>query len=175
MAKQLPTFKYIKPPLQREMFEASNAICECCLSAQGYRYAWSIYTKIEVNELCPWCIADGSAAEKFAATFAELNDYRTISDENRNAFEKHTPSYPTWQGAVYPVHCHDACQFAGLVPSKQELLTLTNEQRIKNDLPDWLINETFLANYEPSFSADVQIAKFHCLHCDETLYHLDMA
>ncbi len=47
----------------------SDEPCECCGEVRGYKYTGSVYARTAVDILCLWCIADGSAAEKFDASF----------------------------------------------------------------------------------------------------------
>lgn len=47
----------------------SDEQCECCGETRGYKYTGSVYSRTTVDVLCPWCIADGSAAEMFDASF----------------------------------------------------------------------------------------------------------
>src|SRR6266487_2219862 len=44
----------------------SDARCQTCGAARGYIYTGPIYPIEELDQvLCPWCIADGTAAAKF--------------------------------------------------------------------------------------------------------------
>ncbi len=65
LKKMLPVFTYHPHPLETGAIKASDATCECCSKARGFVYTASIYCADEVECVCPWCIADGSAAEKF--------------------------------------------------------------------------------------------------------------
>lgn len=44
--------------------------CDCCEQQTSVYYSGPFYCVDEVEHLCPWCIADGSAAEKFAGSFS---------------------------------------------------------------------------------------------------------
>jgi uncharacterized protein CbrC (UPF0167 family) len=61
---ELPIFKYHPDPIKTGAIEVTSATCECCGIAQGFRATSTIYAKEQVETICPWCIANGSAAEK---------------------------------------------------------------------------------------------------------------
>ena len=68
----LPLFTYHPDPLGTGSVEASGERCLCCGRERGYIYAAPVYAEEELNEqLCPWCIADGSAAGRFGATYSD--------------------------------------------------------------------------------------------------------
>jgi uncharacterized protein CbrC (UPF0167 family) len=68
----LPTFRYHRDPLTSGSVAASVKKCKCCKQARGFIYTGPVYAESDLDEaLCPWCIADGSAAEKFVATFVD--------------------------------------------------------------------------------------------------------
>ncbi len=77
----LPIFKYHPDPVATESIVPSDALCVCCGRARGYIYAGPVYSEEELEEsLCPWCIADGSAHERFDACFTDeggIGDYGT--------------------------------------------------------------------------------------------------
>ena len=65
----LPKFKYNPSPLETECIEKSDKTCEVCKKKRGY-IATSIMSSIEnVYDVCPWCIADGSAAKMYDGEF----------------------------------------------------------------------------------------------------------
>jgi uncharacterized protein CbrC (UPF0167 family) len=68
-----PTFKYHPNPVETGSIEASPEVCECCNIARGYIATGIIYAKDDIDNICPWCIFDGSASEKFNGTF--VDDY----------------------------------------------------------------------------------------------------
>ena len=116
MPEPLPQFKYHPDPIASEVIESSTVICLCCGKARGYIYTGPIYCTDDLDSLiCPWCIADGSAASKFDASFADsypLNKAKlpqSIIDE----IHFRTPAYISWQEPEWLSHCNDACEFHG--------------------------------------------------------------
>ena len=72
MPDRLPTFRYHPEPLTSGSIVSSDLTCQCCGRARGYIYTGPVYAEEELNEaLCPWCIADGSAAGRFQANFVD--------------------------------------------------------------------------------------------------------
>lgn len=52
---------------------SDTAVCQGCGKARGFVYVGPVYSVEELNDaLCPWCIADGSAAEAFGASFTDV-------------------------------------------------------------------------------------------------------
>jgi uncharacterized protein CbrC (UPF0167 family) len=64
------------------------------------------------QELCPWCIVDGSAAERYEAEFTQVDG--KVPFEVRRAVETRTPGFTRWQDERWLVHCGDAAVFLGL-------------------------------------------------------------
>src|SRR5258708_2690237 len=68
----LPIFKYHPDPMASGSIEPSDTTCACCEQPRGYIYTGSVYSTEQLDEqLCPWCIADGSAHTKFDAEFTD--------------------------------------------------------------------------------------------------------
>lgn len=79
----LPVFKYHPDPLSTGSVIESTVVCKCCGQNKGYIYTSSVYAIEELhNEICPWCIADGSAAKKYGATFVDSDPlYQAVCQE----------------------------------------------------------------------------------------------
>lgn len=174
----LPSFRYHPDPIATGNVEQSDAACDCCGLARGYIYSASVYCESPSPEsLCPWCIADGSAAQKFAASFADDRPLReaglpaAVVDE----VTRRTPGYACWQQEVWLSCCGDACEFHGDA-SKEELEELKGEALERTlarwELPadDW---RHILKRYQPA--GDASVYKFKCRHCAQALYWLDFS
>ena len=116
----LPTFRYHQDPIATGSIEPSSAVCRACGQARGYIYTGPVYADIELEDaLCPWCIADGSAAARFAAEFV---DPAGVGDNGRwdpvpaavaDEVAKRTPAFTGWQQERWWTHCGDAAVFLG--------------------------------------------------------------
>jgi len=174
---ELPEFKYHPNPIATGAIKTSDEACECCGRERGYIYTSTLYAEEEIEFICPWCIADGSAANKFDGLFSD--DYplqnAKLSEEIISEVCERNPGYNSWQQEEWQSHCGDACEFHGDT-EKEELLALSGEvlelflskEMIK---PDVWVN--LLENYEKGGSPAVY--KFKCRKCSETIYTMDFA
>ena len=142
---------------------------------KGYKYNSTIYARDEVETICPWCIADGSAAQKFDGMFLDDHPLRQANLPETVIEEvcKRTPGYSSWQQQVWQAHCGDACEFHGDA-SEDEMLNLEGENltgfldREKIKLELWLeIRDLYLPGGDPS------IFKFVCRTCSQIIYTMD--
>ncbi len=171
----LPVFKYHPDPISTGAIIKSDTRCKCCGESRGYIYASNVYSTEElIKEICPWCIADGSAANKYKATFADDFYLRKAGINSSIILDvtTRTPGFVSWQTEQWLSHCDDACAFLGDA-TKIDVLSIAN-----NHLPvvggEGIDNETMkiiAQNYVPNGSP--AFYKFRCLHCDQILYAMD--
>jgi uncharacterized protein len=121
MSDPLPVFRYHPDPLASGSVVPSDLECRCCGRARGHIYTGPVYAEEELNEaLCPWCIADGSAAERFDATFVDpggVGDYGSWDEVPPAVVDEvaeRTPGFTGWQQERWWTHCGDAAAFLGL-------------------------------------------------------------
>jgi uncharacterized protein len=184
----LPHFKYHPNAYQLDLFKKSKKACQCCGQVRGVVYDSSIYAVADLNAICPWCIADGSAAKKLDAAFIQtieppdgnhlkpLTLDATIIDELRHR----TPGYVSWQGEYWLTHCEDGCEFHGDL-KQDELLTLPEATlslfKKEHDYlfrpRNWGSIEAFNENYFPA--GDIALYKFVCRHCGFIRLYCDMS
>lgn len=70
--RPLPLFKYHPKPLETGAFEQDKIVeCDCCEQPTSVYYTGPFFSVDDIEYLCPWCIADGSAAKKFAGSFQD--------------------------------------------------------------------------------------------------------
>lgn len=119
----LPEFPYHPDPLATGSVIASDAECVCCERPRGYVYSGPIYSErtIERRRLCPWCIADGSAAERYDALFNDggVGAPDDIPMTVIDAIARRTPGYVAWQQDRWLFHCGDGAAFLGVVGAKE--------------------------------------------------------
>lgn len=114
MTEALPGFPYHPDPLGTGSVVASDAGCVCCGGRRGYVYAGPVYAVADLaRKLCPWCLADGSAAERYEAQFTEIDG--RVPPEVLRAVAERTPGFVGWQQERWLVHCGDAAVFLGRV------------------------------------------------------------
>lgn len=114
---KLPHFPYHRDPVASGSIRESDAACECCGQARGILYAGSIYSLPKVNALCPWCIADGLAADKYDATFFDayfcdddLNRVELPPEYERAVFGC-TIGFATFNPIGWWVHCGEPAEY----------------------------------------------------------------
>lgn len=176
---QLPEFPYHEDPEHTGAVEPSNAICSCCGKQQGFVYTGPIRVTrqqgAEPEELCPWCVADGSAARKYEIVFMrpESLTSKDLPSEVVSAITCRTPGYSSWQEAVWLCHCGDGCVFCGDLteeeahqPDWEAVAALTGES-VQKAKQSW---QSIAATYK---RADPSIFKFKCRHCHKVFYQLD--
>jgi uncharacterized protein CbrC (UPF0167 family) len=116
VANPLPTFRYHPDPVGTGSVIASDAACACCGVHRGFIYTGPVYAVDELDDaLCPWCIADGSAAARFDASFTDVgvDVPADVPADVPDEVARHTPSFSSWQQDHWLYHCADACAFIG--------------------------------------------------------------
>ena len=117
---QLPVFDYHPDPIGTGSVEPSDAECVCCSQARGYIYTGPVYAVDELDDqLCPWCIADGSAADRFEAVFCDVDPPADIRDDIADVISERTPGFSGWQQERWLFHCGDGAAFLGVVGAKE--------------------------------------------------------
>ena len=120
MADPLPAFRYHPDPLATGSIVASDASCRCCGQARGVVYSGPVYAEEELDDaLCPWCIADGSAAARFGAEFVDgagvggYGQWDPVPAAVVVEVSQRTPGFSGWQQERWWTHCGDAAEFLG--------------------------------------------------------------
>ena len=173
----LPKFKYHPDPIATGSVKESDEICDCCNQKRGFVYTSTLYSAEEVGTICPWCIADGSAAKKYDGMFSD--DYPLVdeglSEDIINEVVHRTPGFSSWQQEVWLACCDDACAYHGDV-SKQELNEMSLNS-FKDAFEDQGITEEFFEKFKTSYKpgGNPAIYKWVCLKCGKTKYYADYA
>ena len=111
----LPDFPYHPDPVATGSLVRSGTTCVACGRLRGWVYVGPVFAEVELDEhLCPWCIADGSAAARFDATFTD--DWGAPDDvpaEVVALVTQRTPGFSGWQQERWMYHCGDGCAFLG--------------------------------------------------------------
>ncbi|HEU0264954.1 MAG TPA: CbrC family protein [Geobacterales bacterium] len=122
---ELPKFPYHPNPLETGSIEESDAACSCCGKARGYIYTGPVYAEEELDDsLCPWCISDGSANEKFGADFTDFDgigghgSWQEVSDDIKEMVVSRTPGFASSEDKWW-THCSDAAEFIGYAGAEE--------------------------------------------------------
>lgn len=173
-----PTFFYSPNAYALGIIEQQPITCQCCGLAREYRYAGNLYCEAEVEEICPWCIADGRAAATYDGSF--VSDFEGLnpgpaglgppmSAESMEQVSSHTPGYASWQGDVWLGHCSEACVFLGYVGSK-ELAPVWAEVRADAVASGW--GEDTI-QFHMHKDGDMTGYLFQCPRCGRHRLHVD--
>ncbi|HTQ29635.1 MAG TPA: CbrC family protein [Opitutaceae bacterium] len=176
----VPTFKYHPDPIATKSIVASDVECICCGKKRGFIYAGPVFAEDELaDSLCPWCIADGSAHERFKAEFTDsagVNSYGRTPPVPKSVIEEvsfRTPGFMGWQQEHWVTCCDDAAAYLGRA-GKQELETkwptaipgLMEEAAMTAE--QW---ENYVQHMDKDGSPTAYI--FRCLHCEKLLGYSD--
>src|SRR5690606_26052405 len=133
----------------------------------------------ELDEsLCPWCIADGSAAKKFGAAF--FDDDAIDDGAPQAAVEeicRRTPGYSSFQGGRWPVCCGDAAAYhepVGIAEIRSRMSELEGLV-ISHVIYDRGISGGAAIRLVQSLDKDrgPTLFIFQCLKCRKYLFHID--
>jgi uncharacterized protein len=166
----LPAFKYHPDPVATGSIKAdADAPCLSCNRIRGYIYEGPAYSEkyhYLTHSLCPWCIADGSAAKKFGAEFADAGTLDDVDDSVMEEIAYRTPGFEAWQDAQWLTCCDDAAAYLGAagaaeLKGKFAAAIPAVEQDWDGDWRD--------------LSKDGQPTAyiFRCLHCKQYLAYVD--
>jgi uncharacterized protein CbrC (UPF0167 family) len=152
----------------------SETLCVCCNKRRGYVYCGPVYA-IESfdNNICPWCIYDGSAHDKFDARFTDEADvggdgeWDEVAKEIIEEVSLRTPGFCGWQQHRWWTHCGDAGRFLGPMGRKEledygELaIQAIRESTGLDEGPEW--NEFFKSLDKDKSPATAYL--FQCTKC----------
>lgn len=127
----LPKFTYFPDPIKVGAITKDPGVCDCCGRHSDWNCPKGIYSRHTVDRLCPWCVADGSAAKKFKGSFQDLHDVpQSVPKSVKYEVNSCTPGFETWQGNTWLFSEKDAMIFVGEVNGK-ELLAKNNRAQIQ--------------------------------------------
>lgn len=116
MDSSLPFFRYHPDPLKTGMILRRTTECPVCGRKRDFVYVGPFYARDEVDGICPWCIADGSAAKKYDGSFQDARTCEPVdSGEQVDELVHRTPGYAGWQQEKWLSHCGDFCAFIDYV------------------------------------------------------------
>lgn len=167
-------FKYHPNVWEQDVFssnaDGSKSICQCCKKETKY-YLETMYSADEVECICPECVVNGKAAEKFDGEFVQYAEVDKVDDSlKREELFKRTPGYLNWQGEYWLACCNDFCAYVGDVGTKElEEMGIADEvfeeyEKLNEykDTRKYLVKCGSLAGY-----------LFKCLHCGKYRLWID--
>ena len=174
----LPVFPYHPDPIATGSVERSETTCLACGRARGFIYTGPVYAVDElVDAICPFCIADGTAAMKFDAEFTDVGwgVPDGVPAEVTENIAKRTPGFSASQQEHWLYHHDDGAAFLGRAgraelephPDAIDMIRREGEEN------GWDANE--IADYIGALDKDGEPAAylFRCRHCGTHLAYSD--
>lgn len=166
LLQSLPHFIYHPDPLATGAFvEGEAKVCPSCGKESNIYYDLIPYCIDNIKNLCPFCIANGLAAEKFDAEFVQDAEWsgQTNPEKDKLLFCQ-TPGYSSWQGENWLSCCQDYCAYLGTVGTRElmdmgiaeQVLADYEERGEYQDIEEYLVKDGSLCGY-----------LFRCLHCQK--------
>jgi len=176
----LPQFKYNPNAYKLGLFDEVNGICSVCDQERNLKYNSSFYSVDTPEYICPWCIANGKAAEKYEGEFNDYCGIEGVSPDPNDPFPTiprellleitdKTPSYVSWQQEEWLCHCNQPCAFIGY--ADYETIKPFIEE-LKNDIDNLGVDLEFIKQ-NLSKGGDVVGYLFKCVKCDQHRLHID--
>lgn len=177
---ELPKFKYSQNAYNIDVFQNIEGICSTCNEERQIKYTSSFYSINEPDYICPWCIANGKAAEKYDGEFNDYYGIENVSSNSSNSeaiipkdllleITNKTPSYISWQQEVWLTHCNEPCAFIGYADIKiiEPLL-----EELSSDIENSGYGLDFIKS---SLSKDGSLVGylFQCVNCKKHRLHVD--
>lgn len=173
----LPTFRYHADPIASRSVLKEAVTCQCCGQAREHRYDGPIYSKARVTDLCPWCIADGSAAAHFDAQFTttDLIGREPIPREFVDEVLRRTPGFSGWQQDQWMFHCGDAAAYLGRVGYEQLVGHDDAIEMLSAPMREIGWTDAQITAYVGwlHVDGDATAYLFRCLHCSTELAYAD--
>ena len=170
---ELPSFKYHPDPIATGSVVLSPEVCPICGESRGFAYGGIPYGTTELEHICPWCIEDGSAHEKFKVEFTDpegVGGYGQWEKVPLGALEEvafRTPGFAGWQQERWFTHCGNAAEFLGpmgkteleqMGPGAIEVIRLESGY----ESADW---EDYFSRLDRNYGATAYM--FRCLRCGQ--------
>lgn len=177
----LPRFRYHPDPVATGAFEQQVGTCRRCGRARGWVYVVPPYAVENLRDaLCPWCVADGSAAATFDATFTDLDPADAQAEGVPAAvldeIAHRTPGFSAWQQERWLYHCGDGAAFLGAAGWPELADHPEAVAQLREQAASWGFTGEDADAFVGSLDADGASTAylFRCLHCHAHLAYADL-
>jgi uncharacterized protein CbrC (UPF0167 family) len=170
---ELPVFRYHPDPIATGSIQQSDEECICCGERRGYIYVGPVYAEDELDDqLCPWCIADGRAHDRFGAEFTDAESiggagWDEVPRSVIDSIAFRTPGFSGWQQERWFTHCRDGAAFLGRADCQQlrgdwaaAIPTVRDSTPVSDEEWDLVLGSLATG---PTGSPTAYV--FRCLHC----------
>jgi hypothetical protein len=108
MKMELPVFRYHADPVETGSIEHKETKCPVCKQKREYVDVGPFFAIEDVEGICPWCIANGSAAKKYDGEFQDSASIESpVEDKFMDELVHRTPGYMAWQQEQWLIHCEE--------------------------------------------------------------------
>lgn len=175
MTEPLPVFAYHPDPMATGSIKPSQQVCASCARRRGFVYRGPVYSAEDVEALCPWCIADGSAAERFDATYCDVSPPPDIPGAVVDAIARRTPGFNGWQQERWLFHCGDGAMFLGPAGARELRGDEQALASLRAELAENRWTDQQIAGYLDALDRDGQPVAyvFECRSCGTHLAYSD--
>ena len=177
LPQDFPVFVYHPDPVATGSVTASAAECVCCGRSRGFVYQGPVYSTADVprGRLCPWCIADGSAADRFDAHFTDIDAQQQIGEEAAALIDRRTPGFSAWQQERWLVHCGDGAAFLGPAGARELARHPMALESLRAQLAEGRWPQDQIEHYLQALDKHGQPTAylFACRHCGTHLAYSD--
>lgn len=163
MREPLPKFRFHTDPPAPHVLKDSSLPCAACGEIRGVSVT-SHYGPVSHECICPWCVADGTAAAKLDASFVQhIED--PVEEALRDELNLRNPGYESWQGESWLAHCGIPCVFHGDLPPAEVLALPADAEAAFLAENDWLDDWDDLKLAYSENRAHPALYKFVCGDC----------
>lgn len=177
VTEPLPEFPYHPDPVATGSVVRSAGSCLSCGRARGFIYIGPVFAVEDLQDsLCPWCIADGSAARRFNASFTDDHPLpEGVPAEVVETVTTRTPGFSGWQQEHWLYHCGDGCVFLGAVGWREVEGRPGAIEALRHEIADYGWSATKAEEYLRSLSGDGSPTAylFECRRCGIALAYSD--
>jgi uncharacterized protein CbrC (UPF0167 family) len=164
---ELPTFRFHPDPVATGSVAKQPTRCPACDQDRDHVYVGPFLSVGEVDGICPWCIADGSAAARFDGSFQDDAACEPVrKSASVDELIHRTPGYSSWQQEEWLSHCGEFCAYLGRTGARRvrELSDELRDDVIALNLAEFLDDLPAEPAVAPN-QADAELHLFRCLRC----------
>lgn len=177
----LPKFRYHSDPIATGSVVARTITCISCRTSRPFAYTGPTYgvDHIPPDSLCPWCIADGSAAGRLNIVFTDgATTNAHVPPRTLSQLATRTPGYVAWQQDEWCYHCNDACDYRGRVGAAElQKFSSRATLAVRSALSEWAESDEERDALLRSLDVDGDFTAylFRCLVCNDYVARCDTA
>jgi len=170
MKRDLPKYKYHSNPIKTGVIKEKSCHCDVCGEEVDYIYDGPFYSTHDEVTICPWCIENGKASEKYDGEFHDRCSCDKV-DKKESVVElvQKNPGYCGWQQEYWLSHCGDFCAFIDYVGWE-------DIQGIISELQEDIENLGYSIDEVKKFmkkNGNMQGYLFQCIKCGKNRIYID--